>query len=44
MAYSVWAVYFFNVSGLFWLQSKKKIGSEMLNVNFEVADLFTMSS
>lgn len=27
------------MSGLFWLQSKKQTGSEMLNVNFEGAGL-----
>lgn len=33
----------FHISALFWLQSKKQIGSEMLSVNLEVADPFTMS-
>lgn len=31
------------ISGLFWLQSKKEIESEMLCVIFEAAGLFTMS-
>lgn len=39
MVCSVWAVYFFNTSELFWLQSRKENGSEMLSVNLEVLSL-----
>jgi len=33
----------FHISALFWLQPEKQIGSEMLSVNLEVADPFTVS-